>query len=277
MDNERIWVQIASATLMGVIFLLTHLAGDDFTASIYFFIPIALMSWTGGLMWGIAFSLLATLMIISADFHVGVPLSAYLRLYLNTFGFLMVFLCVAYLSARLSESQRQLQRISREDFLTGAMNRAGFYDILNMEIRRQTRFGYPYTLAIISCNNFKKINDTLGHTEGDSVLIAIARTLELNTRTTDVYARLGGDEFVLLFPMIMRNEALTILKKLNHKLEETMREHRWEISFTTGAISFDKSPASVGHALDMVDELISEIKQSGNHEIRLTSFSGSEN
>ena len=276
MDNERIWIQIASAVLMGVIFLLNHLAGDDFMAGIYFFIPIALMSWTGGLMWGIAFSMLATLMLISADFHVGVPLSSYLRLYLNTFGFLVVFLTVTYLSARLSESQRMLQRISREDFLTGAMNRAGFYDILNMEIRRQARFGHPYTLAIISCDNFKKINDTLGHTEGDSVLVAIARTLEINTRSTDYYARLGGDEFVMLFPLIMRNEALTILKKLDHKLRESMQEHRWEVTFSIGAISFDKSPASVGHALDLVDELLSEIKQAGKNDIRLTSYNGAD-
>ena len=276
MDNEKIWIQITAAILMGVIFLLNHLAGGDFMAGIYFFIPVALMSWTGGLMWGIAFSLLATTMLISVDFHVGVPLASYLHLYFNTIGFLLVFLTVAFLAARLSEDQRKLQRISREDFLTGAMNRVGFYDILNMEIRRQARFGHPYTLAIISCDNFKKINDTLGHTEGDSMLIAIARTLELNTRTTDFFARLGGDEVVLLFPLIMRNEALTILKKLDHKLEEAMGEHHWDVTFSIGAISFDKSPASVGHALDLVDELIHKIKQEGKHDIRLTSYNGAE-
>jgi diguanylate cyclase (GGDEF)-like protein len=243
---------------------------------IYFFIPVALISWTSGLMWGIAFALLATIMLISVDFHTGVPLSNFLTLYLNTFGFLLVFLVIAFLSSRLSEDERKLQRVSREDFLTGAINRAGFYEILNMEIRRQGRFGHPYTLAIISCDNFKNINDTMGHAEGDSLLIAVARTLELNIRTTDFYARLGSDEFALLFPLIMKHEAATILEKLKQKLEESMQEHRWDVTFSIGAMAFDKSPASVGHAIDLVDDLLDEIKQAGKNDFRLTGYDGDE-
>ncbi|MCX7628591.1 MAG: diguanylate cyclase [Methylophilaceae bacterium] len=272
MDNERIWIQIAAAVLMGIFFLLHHLASGTLQTGIYFFIPVALISWTGGLLWGIAFSLLATVMLIAVDFHHGVPISAYISLYLDTLGYLVMFLTVAFLSSRLSEARRLLQRISREDFLTGAMNRLGFYEVLNMEIRRQNRFGHPYTLAIISCDNFKQINDTLGHNEGDSLLIAVAKTLERNTRSTDFYARLGSDEFALLFPLILRNEATIILEKLKRKLEETMREHRWDVTFSIGAVAFDKSPTSVGHALDLVDSVVHEAKQSGKNGIRLASY-----
>lgn len=272
MENERIWVQIAAAILMGVIFLLNHLAGEAFLAGIYFFIPVALVSWTSGLMWGIAFSLLATIMLIAVDFHSGVPFSAQFLHYMNTLGHLVVFLTIAFLSSRLSETQHLLQRISREDFLTKALNRVGFYDVLNMEIRRQNRFGHPYTLAIISCDDFKKINDTLGHAEGDSLLITVAKTLELNTRSTDFYARLGGDEFALLFPLILKHEAVTILEKLKARLEAAMREHHWDVSFSIGAVAFDKSPASVGHALDLVDGLVHEAKQAGKNTIRLASY-----
>lgn len=277
MDNDRISIQIAAAILMALIFMLNHLAGAGILVGIYFFIPVAMVGWTGGLMWGIAFSMLSTIMLISVDSHTRAPPFSNFHLYINTFSYLVMFLAMAFLSARFGEDHRKLHRISREDFLTGAMNRVGFYDVLNMEIRRQNRFGHPYTLAIVSCDNFKKINDTLGHSEGDSLLIAIAKTLELNTRTTDIFARLGGDEFALLFPLIMKNEAATVLEKLKHKLEETMREHHWEVSFSIGAIAFDKSPASVGHALDLVDDLIHDIKTSGKNSIRLTSYSNTEN
>lgn len=277
MDNDKISIQIAAAILMGLIFLLSQLVSSEVMMAIYFFIPIAMVSWAAGLMWGIAFSLLATVMPISLTFHAGMSITNQINLYLNTFGFLVMFVSVAYLTSRFSEDHRKLLRISREDFLTGAMNRVGFYDMLNMEIRRQARFGHPYTLAIISCDNFKKINDTLGHTEGDELLIAVAKTLELNTRTTDVFARLGGDEFALLFPLIMRSEASSVLEKLKLKLEENMRDHRWDVTFSIAGISFDKSPESVGHALDMVDSLIHEIKTSGKNRILHTTFSSSEN
>jgi diguanylate cyclase (GGDEF)-like protein len=277
MDNDRIITQIAAAILMGAIFLLDHLLNAQIMVGAYYFIPVAMVSWTGGLMWGIAFSLLSTLMLITVDFYAGAPVASHLYLYTSTFGFLIVFIGVAYLASRFGEDHRMLQRISREDFLTGIMNRLGFYDALNMEIRRQIRFGHPYTLAIVSCDNLKRINDELGHVEGNDVLISVARTLELHTRITDIVARLGGDEFALLFPLILKNEAVTVLEKLKHKLDETMHEHRWEVTFSIGAIGFDKSPGSVGHALNLVDNLVHEIKLAGKNNIRLTSYSNTEN
>jgi diguanylate cyclase (GGDEF)-like protein len=276
MDNDRIMIQIAAAVLMGAIFLLDHLVSGQVMVGIYFFIPVAMVSWTGGLMWGIAFSLISTLMLISVDFYVGAPVATHLYLYTSTFGFLIVFLGVAYLASRFGDDHRMLQRISREDFLTGIMNRLGFYDALNMEIRRQIRFGHPYTLAIISCDNLKKINDELGHVEGNDLLISVARSLELNTRITDVVARLGSDEFALLFPLIMKHEAQTVLEKLKHKLDENMHEHHWDVTFSIGAIAFDKSPGSVGHALNLVDNLVHEIKQAGKNNIRMTSYTNTE-
>lgn len=274
MDNDRIWIQIAAAVLMGAIFLLDHLVSDQIMVGIYFFIPVAMASWAGGLMSGIVFSLLATVMLISVSFYTGSPLASHSYLYVNTFGFLVVFLAMAYLTAKFSEDHRKLQRISREDFLTGIMNRVGFYDVLNLEIRRQIRFGHPYTLAIINCDNLKAINDTLGHVEGNDLLISVARSLELNTRTTDFVARLGNDEFALLFPLIMKNEAMTVLEKLKHRLDEAMHEHHWNVTFSIGAIAFDKSPGSVGQALDLVDNLVHEIKLAGKNNIQLISYSG---
>jgi diguanylate cyclase (GGDEF)-like protein len=273
MDNERILTQIAAAMLMGVIYLLSHLLDQQILIGIYFFIPIALISWSGGLTWGIAFSLLATVMQLSVEFYGSPSAVSRLNLYINTFGFLVVFLAVAYLTYRFSEDHRRLLRISREDFLTGAMNRVGFYDVLNMEIRRQIRFGHPYTLAIVSCDHFKRINDTLGHGEGNDLLITVARTLELNTRTTDVVARLGSDEFALLFPLIMKHEAVTVLDKLKARLTEAMKEHHWDVTFSIAAIAFDKSPGSVGHALDLVDNLIRENKLVSKDSIQIMSYS----
>ncbi|MBU2670344.1 diguanylate cyclase [Actinoplanes bogorensis] len=100
--------------------------------------------------------------------------------------------------ARLRESEEQLRHLALHDSLTSLANRALFNERLAHALRAQTRTGEPLSVFFIDLDGFKAVNDGLGHTAGDLLLVEAARRLEQCARATDIVARLGGDEFAIL-------------------------------------------------------------------------------
>lgn len=99
-------------------------------------------------------------------------------------------------SVHLSNSQH-MEHLAHTDMLTGLPNRRSFTTLWEDELARSARRGYAIGLILIDADHFKTVNDTLGHSVGDSVLRAIGATLHAVAHTPDVVARLGGDEFAL--------------------------------------------------------------------------------
>ena len=105
------------------------------------------------------------------------------------------------------------------DSLTGAANGRVFYEILNAEIERFGDCGKPFTLAYLDVDNFKEINDQLGHAAGDQILKVIVEIILKNTRRSgDTIARMGGDEFALILSETTADIAQSILEKLRQIL-----------------------------------------------------------
>ncbi|HXS32730.1 MAG TPA: diguanylate cyclase [Solirubrobacterales bacterium] len=104
--------------------------------------------------------------------------------------------------------EEELERLSRQDSLTGLLNRRSFDEALERQLAYTRRYGSGGALLIVDLDRFKQINDEFGHPAGDRVLCQVARVLGENLRSTDtvgrysdgVVARLGGDEFALLLP-----------------------------------------------------------------------------
>ena len=124
----------------------------------------------------------------------------------------MRFLTYAVMTLLLSflkGSIRHEREQSRIDHLTQAVNSRSFLEILKAEINRCRRYGRPFTLAYLDLDNFKAVNDSLGHATGDTVLCTAVTVIRDNVRSTDTVARLGGDEFAILLPITASIGSLT--------------------------------------------------------------------
>jgi diguanylate cyclase (GGDEF)-like protein/PAS domain S-box-containing protein len=110
------------------------------------------------------------------------------------------------------EAQAKLVRSALHDALTGLPNRVVFMDRLERLLSHsQRRVGYGFAVLFLDLDNFKDINDSLGHMAGDELLVTVARRLEGCVRQGDTVARIGGDEFAVLLDMIQDAAAVTFI------------------------------------------------------------------
>jgi len=155
-------------------------------------------------------------------------------------------------SLRKRSEERQ-ELISLTDPLTGLPNRSLVLDRLGRSLSRKLRSeGYRFAALLMDTDNFKMINDSLGHELGDELLIAVARRLEDLLRPGDTVGRMGGDEFVLLLEDLSSNrDALAIAERIHDKLNPVFRIRGNEI-FVTLSIGIAISDADVTEPEEML-------------------------
>lgn len=123
--------------------------------------------------------------------------------------------------AELSKLHQELDRVSaqaRHDPLTGALNRQGLDEALNREVSHVRRKDTPLCMALLDIDNFKKINDKLGHATGDAALTHLATVTREVMRPQDTLARYGGEEFVLLLPDTPLDKGVEAMTRLQREL-----------------------------------------------------------
>ena len=170
----------------------------------------------------------------------------------------------------------KLKAISETDALTGGYNRRHCERVLRGELVRGARFGHTLSLLMFDLDNFKPVNDTLGHAAGDRVLIAVHEAAKGELREVDDLSRIGGDEFLILLPETEQKQAERIARRLHTRV---LRE--LEIRFGRGSllgrvtISIGALTLEVGHdldaetVLDRVDELLYSAKHEGKNRVML--------
>jgi len=144
-----------------------------------------------------------------------------------------------YLQARLT---------SLTDALTGVGSRKRLEDKLQAECARAKRYKRLFSVAIIDLDNFKTINDVLGHATGDDALIKLAESMKSQIRTTDVLTRYGGDEFVIIMPETKTKEAVKLLERIKDKVQQINLVEKLSMTISCGVSQslFDRS--RLGHA-----------------------------
>ena len=180
------------------------------------------------------------------------------------------------LEARVRDLEVELRRLSEEvstDALTQVANRRGLAQAFEAEAARVQRAGpeapAQATLAIglIDIDNFKKLNDTLGHAAGDLALKSLASAVRERLRPVDHLARFGGEEFVVLLPATPVAEAQQALTRLQRGLSEALFLHENRevfVTFSAGVTAW-RPGESLEVALERADEALYEAKRTGKN------------
>ena len=122
---------------------------------------------------------------------------------------------------RINELQVELDKTStlvRHDQLTGALNRRGLEEAFENEVARAQRRKSPMCVALLDIDNFKKLNDSLGHDAGDAALVHLVTVIRETVRPQDTVARFGGEEFIILLPDAPIEDAKKALVRLQREL-----------------------------------------------------------
>ncbi len=144
--------------------------------------------------------------------------------------------------SELKEAQLQMETLAFYDPLTGLANRRLFRDRLKSSIAKAQRTKTSVALLFIDMDQFKRINDTLGHDAGDLLLVEVARRLQANMRETDTVSRVGGDEFtILLTDVRSSHDVLLVAEKLLRALAEPIHIHGHTLT-TTVSIGITMTP-----------------------------------
>jgi diguanylate cyclase (GGDEF)-like protein len=137
-------------------------------------------------------------------------------------------------SEQLRDSKRRLEEIAYNDPLTGLPNRRLFEDELGHRVALAQRDGGYFTLLLIDLDGFKKINDTLGHVAGDTLLIAMALRLNGAVREADRVARMGGDEFAVVLTQTRELAAVELVcRRIMSSLSEPVSFNGATMQVTT--------------------------------------------
>lgn len=166
------------------------------------------------------------------------------------------------LSARWRDLAR-LRSLALTDDLTGLYNRRGFLFMASQQIKLACRMNQSLLLFFMDVDNFKVINDNLGHLRGDAFLICCSHVLKETFRETDIISRLGGDEFAVLALEGANHSCDAISHRLNASLDALNRNvsSPEKIWFSTGMARFDpRNPVSLGELLSLADRRMYEQK-----------------
>lgn len=171
---------------------------------------------------------------------------------INEEGEIINFVAVKDDITNRKEDEALIIKQATTDHLTGLPNRILFLERLNQEISQSKRRNSIFAVLFIDLDNFKKINDTLGHSSGDEYLIKISARLNDCLRTSDTIARLGGDEFVILLRDVDNaSTAETIAKKVLHSLDDSIGVNETEL-YASCSIGVSLYPADGEDAEEII-------------------------
>jgi diguanylate cyclase (GGDEF)-like protein len=268
--SSRILIGFALIAAVG---LLDYLTGYELAFSLFYVLPISLVTWSTNRQLGIIASLISALVWFGADLATGHPYSHPLLPVWNSLIRLSFFVIITLLLSSLRSLTERERALSRTDPLTGAANFRHFAELAQIEIDRLRRYGHPFSLAYIDLDNFKAMNDQFGHSTGDDILRTVATSASDRLREIDVVARLGGDEFALLLPQTDQQSAQVVVRKIRDMLVNEMKTRGWSITFSIGVLTYTSAPETIDDLVRVADELMYSVKHGGKDAIQFSTYS----
>ncbi len=246
---------------------LDYVTGYEFAFAIFYLLPVSLTAYAFGKRAGLAVSFLCACIWGYMNLLAGETYTYEYTMYWNEFtrfgffGFTTILLCDFH------DAMKKQQLLARTDPLSGLLNRRAFYEEIESELLRMTRYKHPFALVYTDLDKFKAINDRLGHHVGDEVIITTAKVLTEQTRQLDVVARLGGDEFSLLLPQTDVAQAQVLVSRLQTALRDAMAARDWPVTPSIGVYVVE-APLGVDEIIKAADELMYKVKRHGGDDIQ---------
>lgn len=254
---------LVALALVGV---LDYLTGYEISFAVFYLVPVGLAAWYASRRSGFGFALASSIVWYLVErlgapyVHPAIPAwNAIVRL-----GF---FLIVAGLLSTLRERLATERQFAKTDALTGVLNARTFTEQLDRDLALARRGRSAVTLAYVDLDDFKQINDTYGHSQGDRLLSAIGRALIAGARRTDTVARLGGDEFGMILPGTDFDGAQVLIAKLRQTLGESTVSGIRPVTCSVGAVVFREAPRDPHEAIAAADRLMYSVKHHGKNQV----------
>ncbi len=181
------------------------------------------------------------------------------------------------IACRINNSLDSLEYIAKikdmahNDFLTGLSNRHSFFEEMNQYYKMAKEKSESFALAMVDVDNFKNINDSLGHDVGDMVLVALAKVLKNNLKGSDIVARFGGEEFCIVLKNIEQKKALEYFIKLKGSIAamaiRTKETKAFNVTVSIGVAFNDAS--SLDEILKQADMALYQAKKNGKNRVEV--------
>ena len=258
--------------LVALVGFLDFLTPAEISFSIFYLIPVSFAALAAGRLVAFPICFLCAIVWLRADLYSGAHYSHWLTPYWNAGMRLGYFTLHATLLSILLDRIEYESLLARQDPLTGASNWRHFEEYAFRELARARREQHPITVAYMDLDNFKSVNDTLGHDIGDDILCAVAKAVTSHIRVTDMLARVGGDEFAIMLPGADYAAADAVLRRLREMTQSEIRRQGWPVTLSVGAVTFTAIPSGVDAMIRQVDDLMYSVKQQGKNNLKHTQW-----
>jgi len=263
-ENHTAVIVLALATI-AIIGHLDRVTGTQLSATVFYLVPVAVASWYIGRPAGRFMAVAAGVMQVTADLLADTGAPPVPIIVWNAAMIIVLSFVVGEVLTRLHASLDAERGLARTDALTGLANVRSFLELAQIELDRSRRYSRAFTVVSMDLDNFKSVNDSLGHATGDKLLSEVGLILRANLRRVDTVARLGGDEFSLLLPETDQEQAAIALSHVRIALRQLESEYGPAVQASVGAVTFATPPDTVADMLRLADATMYRAKAAGRN------------
>ncbi|NRB78147.1 MAG: diguanylate cyclase [Saccharospirillaceae bacterium] len=179
---------------------------------------------------------------------------------------------------QLRQEKKKIEQLAITDPLTGLFNRRHYNEVFPIEIQRAKRNQQWLSFVMLDIDYFKQYNDNYGHHNGDTLLIALAKTLQTKChRASDFCFRLGGEEFGVIFSGIPPEGAIQFVEELRSAIEELQLEHKYSIvapvlTASFGLVTSKSSTHNMDELYEVADSALYRAKEAGRNRVETVVF-----
>lgn len=263
-----------AVALIGVLGILAvgvidYVSGVELRLVPLYYVPLSLVAWHLGRRTVVAAAALCALSWMASNYFAGQTYSSPRIWVFNTLMQGLSCAAIGLLIVALRGAVAHERAVSRTDPLTLLLNARNFYEEGARVLALSRRKRHPVALAYVDLDNFKKVNDNLGHRAGDDLLRAVGAIILGSMRKSDVAGRLGGDEFVVLLPETGPEEARLACERLRALVAERFSRDSWPVTASVGGVAFLGVPDTVDVMVHAADARMYAAKAGGRNRVEV--------